>query len=40
MDQVGELAKKRGRPMAEIIRVAIEKYLAAVKRAEEVKTNG
>ena len=47
MDQVSELSKKRGRPMAEIIRVAIEKYLAAVKRAEhasstpmEAKTNG
>lgn len=47
MDQVGELAKKRGRPMAEIIRVAIERYLAAVKKAEqasstpvEAKANG
>jgi predicted DNA-binding protein len=40
MDQVNELAKKRGRPMAEIIRVAIERYLAAVKKAEEAKANG
>jgi predicted transcriptional regulator len=40
MDQVGELAKKRKQPMAEIIRSAIEKYLAAVKRAEEAKANG
>jgi predicted transcriptional regulator len=35
MDQVSELAKKRKVPMAEIIRVAIERYLAAVKKAEE-----
>jgi predicted DNA-binding protein len=40
MDQVSELAKKRKVPMAEIIRVAIERYLAAVKKAEELKSNG
>jgi metal-responsive CopG/Arc/MetJ family transcriptional regulator len=35
IDQVKELAKKRDVPAADVVRTACEKYLAAVKKAEE-----
>ena len=37
---VKEVADKRGQTMAHVIRTAIERYLAAIKRAEEAKSNG
>lgn len=40
MDDVKKLADRRKIAMADVIRTAIEKYLAAVKKAEEAKANG
>ena len=38
-DQATSLAKRKGVRTADIVRTALEKYLAAVKRAEEAKAN-
>lgn len=40
MDDVKKLADRKKIAMADVIRTAIEKYLAAVKKAEEAKQNG
>lgn len=37
INEVKELAKRKDVPAADVVRTACEKYLAAVKRAEEAK---
>lgn len=37
MDEVKALAVKRERPMADVIRLAVEAYVRAVKRADAAK---
>lgn len=37
IDQLKNLAEKRGVSAADVVRTACEKYLAAVKKAEEAK---
>jgi hypothetical protein len=39
MDEAKRLADRKGVPMAEIVRTALEKYLQAVKRAEEARNH-
>jgi hypothetical protein len=34
-DQAAELAKRKGVKTADVVRTALEKYLAAVRKAEE-----
>jgi predicted DNA-binding protein len=38
-DQAAALAKRKGVRTADIVRTALEKYLAAVKKAEETKAH-
>ena len=39
MEEAKRLADRKGVTMAEIVRTALEKYLQAVKRAEEAKNH-
>lgn len=38
IEEIKELAKRKDVPAADVVRTACEKYLAAVKRAEEAKS--
>ena len=39
LEQIKHLADRKNVPAADVVRIACEKYLAAVKRAEEAKAN-
>ena len=40
LEQIKHLADRKNVPAADVVRIACEKYLAAVKRAEEARANG
>ena len=40
LEQIKTLADRKNVPAADVVRIACEKYLAAVKRAEEARANG